>query len=44
MITVNLRYSGKGNAALDFAKEMTRIQIWFIFESCSDQCEDSNSR
>lgn len=23
MITVNLRYSGKGNAALDFAKEMT---------------------
>ena len=22
-ITVNLRYSGKGNAALDFAKEMT---------------------
>ena len=23
MITVNLRYTGKGNAALDFAKEMT---------------------
>ena len=23
MITVNLRYNGKGNAALDFAKEMT---------------------
>ena len=22
-ITVNIRYSGKGNAALDFAKEMT---------------------
>ena len=23
MITVNLRYTGKGNAALDYAKEMT---------------------
>ena len=23
MITVNLRYTGKGNAAIDFAKEMT---------------------
>ena len=23
-ITVNLRYTGKGNAAIDFAKEMTR--------------------
>ena len=23
MITINLRYTGKGNAALDFAKEMT---------------------
>ena len=44
MITINLRYTGKGNAALDFAKEMTEsgtvakiraLLKWVVWINCT---------